>query len=125
MSDKELRSKLIRLAHDKPELRREILPLLKGKGRVARAGEFYEIPSRDGQYMISVRWDQYLRTFTFSVEDVETGETMVAVGREEGDIPNISLLKKMVRHEGVVIPKDILKKLNEDKRSIIDRRRRR
>jgi hypothetical protein len=29
MSDKQLRSKLIRLAHEKPELRLEILPLLK------------------------------------------------------------------------------------------------
>lgn len=33
MSDKELRSKLIRLANEKPELRKDLLPVLSNKGR--------------------------------------------------------------------------------------------
>jgi hypothetical protein len=32
MNDQELRSKLVRLAHSKPELREHLLPLLKGAG---------------------------------------------------------------------------------------------
>lgn len=37
MSDKELRNKIIRLAHTKPELRKDLLPLLK---EVKVAGSF-------------------------------------------------------------------------------------
>lgn len=37
MSDKELRSKLIRLAHDKPEIRKDLLPLLIGNRVLAKA----------------------------------------------------------------------------------------
>lgn len=35
MSDKELRSRLIRLAHEKPELRKEILPLVRENDKMA------------------------------------------------------------------------------------------
>ena len=46
MSDKALRKALIKLAHDKPEIRGEILPLLKGKEAAGSIPSTFRGPGR-------------------------------------------------------------------------------
>ena len=55
MSDRNLRKKLIRLAHSKPELRSDILPLLKSATKTVRVmeedGRSVEVPANSWRYL--------------------------------------------------------------------------
>tara|TARA_X000000950_G_scaffold200081_2_gene240882 strand:- start:6265 stop:6675 length:411 start_codon:yes stop_codon:yes gene_type:complete len=54
-----LRNKIIRLAHENPELRKDLLPLLKAEKTAEWDGGLYSIPGRN--YMMELRVEEIKR----------------------------------------------------------------
>lgn len=91
MSDRLLRKKIIRLAHQKPHLRRELLPLLKTATR--------EVPPEVTDFLakIEASFRRYFKTGWFKAKP------SASFDGEEGDIYiQVSLLPKGKQSNGII-----------------------
>jgi hypothetical protein len=70
MSDKKLRRALIKLAHDKPELRKDLLPLLTKEAARVREGDFVHVEG--GPYMGVVGYVDELGDFEATIQVLQS-----------------------------------------------------
>tara|TARA_R110002153_G_scaffold103539_2_gene240774 strand:- start:898 stop:1281 length:384 start_codon:yes stop_codon:yes gene_type:complete len=114
MSDKSLRNKVIRLAHSKPELRSQLLPLLTKKGAGNEASELKNIFKQlQRQFGSAQRWDQ--AGFEAQYMIISDGKLRVTytTGLRGEDLDNYDLVYNHREHNYKQVVKH-LKKYNLD-----------
>lgn len=104
MSDKDLRKKIIRLAHQKPHLRRELLPLLKTARRSPRRASV-ETPAEVTDFLakIEASFRKYFKTGWFKTRVSKSSRGRGPLAPQIGDIYiQFSLLPKGQQSQGII-----------------------
>ena len=104
MSDKALRKKIIRLAHQKPHLRRDLLPLLKTASRSHRRASVETPPEvTDFLAKIEASFRRYFKTGWFKTKVSKSSRGRGPLAPQIGDLYiQFSLLPKGQQSNGII-----------------------